>query len=255
MAQTGYTPILLYATATASSVPTAANLTSTPTGAELAINYTDGKLYYKDNTGTVQLLASKAVASISLPLSPANGGTGQTSLPLSPANGGTGQTSLAAANIALFNTTQTWTAGQLFNGSTATFAASLGNAAETVSVVAGAINSTPTAYINSGAVAFYTSSATANWTQNLSFSSGTTLNSALAVGQSATIAILATQGSTPYYMNGTLTIDGSSSGVTTYWQNGSAPASGNASGIDVYTYTIIKTGGATYTVLATQTQF
>ena len=76
MSQTGYTPILLYATATASSVPTAANLTSTPTGAELAINYTDGKLYYKDNTGTVQLLASKSVASISLPLSAANGGTG-----------------------------------------------------------------------------------------------------------------------------------------------------------------------------------
>ena len=79
MSQTGYTPILLYATATASSVPTAANLTSTPTGAELAINYTDGKLYYKDNTGTVQLLASKAAASISLPLSAANGGTGNTS--------------------------------------------------------------------------------------------------------------------------------------------------------------------------------
>jgi len=59
MAQTGYTPILLYATPTASAVPSAANLTSTATGAELAINYTDGKLYYKDNTGTVQLLASK----------------------------------------------------------------------------------------------------------------------------------------------------------------------------------------------------
>ena len=79
MSQTGYTPILLYATATASNVPTAANLTSTPTGAELAINYTDGKLYYKDNTGAVQLIASKAVASISLPLSAANGGTGNTS--------------------------------------------------------------------------------------------------------------------------------------------------------------------------------
>jgi hypothetical protein len=78
MAQTGYTPLLVYATATASTVPTAANLTSTPTGAELAINYTDGKLYYKDNTGTVQLLASKAAASISFPLSIANGGTGNT---------------------------------------------------------------------------------------------------------------------------------------------------------------------------------
>ena len=81
------------------------------------------------------------------------------------------------------------------------------------------------------------------------------MNSALAIGQSATIAILALQGSTAYYMNGTLTIDGTSTGVTTYWQGGTAPTKGNASGYDVYTYTIIKTASATYTVLATQTQF
>ena len=100
MSQTGYTPILLYATATASTVPTAANLTSTPTGAELAINYTDGKLYYKDNTGTVQLLASKAVASISLPLSAANGGTGVGSLTgLAYGNGTSAFTAATAAQI------------------------------------------------------------------------------------------------------------------------------------------------------------
>ena len=82
------------------------------------------------------------------------------------------------------------------------------------------------------------------------------MNSALAVGQSVTIAIMATQGATPYYMNGTLTVDGSSTGVTTRWQNGSAPAAGNASGIDIYTYSIIKTASTpTYTVLASMTQF
>ena len=101
MAQTGYTPILLYATATASTVPTAANLTSTPTGAELAINYTDGKLYYKDNTGTVQLIASKAAASISLPLSAANGGTGEsgTITGLLYGNGTSAATQATAAQI------------------------------------------------------------------------------------------------------------------------------------------------------------
>jgi len=64
--------------------------------------------------------------------------------------------------------------------------------------------------------------------------------------------MLATQGSTAYY-NSAVTIDGTS--VTPYWQGGSAPTKGNASGIDVYTYTVIKTGSATYTVLASQTQF
>jgi hypothetical protein len=76
------------------------------------------------------------------------------------------------------------------------------------------------------------------------------------VGQSATIAILALQGATPYYMNGTLTIDGTSTGVTTYWQGNAAPSKGNAVGYDVYTYTVIKTAATpTYTVLASATQF
>ena len=65
MAQTGYTTILLYASGTASDIPSASNLTSVATGCELAINYTDGKLYYKDNNGVVQLLASKATTTVS----------------------------------------------------------------------------------------------------------------------------------------------------------------------------------------------
>jgi hypothetical protein len=59
MAQTGYTPILIYASGTTGNVPNASNLTSSSSGAELALNYFDGKLFYKDNTGTVQVLAGK----------------------------------------------------------------------------------------------------------------------------------------------------------------------------------------------------
>ena len=58
MAQTGYTPIQLYYSTTAAAAPTAGNLNN----GELAINITDGKLYYKDNGGVVQLLASKSAA-------------------------------------------------------------------------------------------------------------------------------------------------------------------------------------------------
>ena len=63
MAASGYTPILIYASGTASNVPSAANLTSSASGAELALNYTDGKLYFKNNSGVVTLLASAAGAS------------------------------------------------------------------------------------------------------------------------------------------------------------------------------------------------
>ena len=64
MAQTGYTPLLTYASGTASNVPLAANLTSSASGAELALNYADGKLFYKDSGGVVQVLATKATGSI-----------------------------------------------------------------------------------------------------------------------------------------------------------------------------------------------
>ena len=57
MAASGYTPILLYASGTASNVPLAANLTSSASGAELALNYADGKLYFKNSSGVVTLLA------------------------------------------------------------------------------------------------------------------------------------------------------------------------------------------------------
>jgi hypothetical protein len=61
MAATNYTPISLYYSTTsgASGVPNAANLVN----GELAINITDGKLFYKDNSGVVQVLATKSGAS------------------------------------------------------------------------------------------------------------------------------------------------------------------------------------------------
>ena len=55
MAATNYTPISLYYSTTASTAPLAGNLTN----GELAINITDGKLFYKDNGGTVQTIAYK----------------------------------------------------------------------------------------------------------------------------------------------------------------------------------------------------
>lgn len=63
MSQVGYTPIQLYYSTTASAVPAPARLVS----GELAINIRDGKLYYKDNAGAVQLLADKSSATGNLP--------------------------------------------------------------------------------------------------------------------------------------------------------------------------------------------
>ncbi len=56
MAATSFTPISLYYSTTASAAPTAGNLVA----GELAINTNDGVLYYKDSSGIVQTLATKA---------------------------------------------------------------------------------------------------------------------------------------------------------------------------------------------------
>lgn len=74
----------------------------------------------------------------------------------------------------------------------------------------------------------------------------------MAVNDTITVVHMVTQGATAYY-NNALTIDGSS--VTPKYQGGTAWTAGNVSGIDVYTYTIIKTASATFTILASQTQF
>jgi hypothetical protein len=94
----------------------------------------------------------------------------------------------------------------------------------------------------------------ANFTVNLRGNASTALNAALAVGESATVALITKQGNTTFY-NNVVQVDGTTTNVTVVYQGGSAPTAGNASSNDVYTYTALKTAASTYTVLASQTQF
>jgi hypothetical protein len=125
---------------------------------------------------------------------------------------------------------------------------------ETATISATAATGTINYDVTTQAVLYYTSNASANWTVNFRGSSGTSLNSLMATGESLTVAFLVTQGGTAYF-NNAVQVDGTAVGVTTRWQGGTAPASGNASGVDIYTYTIIKTANATFSVFAAQTRF
>lgn len=149
-------------------------------------------------------------------------------------------------------TATTFTAKQTFTGATDTISSKFANALEGVTVSATAATGTINYDVTTQSVLYYTSNASANWTVNFRASSGTTLNTAMANGEAITVVFMVTQGSTAYY-NNAVTIDGTS--VTPKWQGGSAPTAGNASGIDIYSYTIIKTASATYTVLASQIKF
>lgn len=122
---------------------------------------------------------------------------------------------------------------------------------EDVNVVASAATGTINFDVSTASVWYYTSDATANHTLNFRYSSGTTLNSSLAVGDAITLVWLNTNGSTAYYPS-TIQIDGSA--VTP--KVPAAISAGNASAIDAYVFTIIKTAATpTYTVLETQTKF
>jgi hypothetical protein len=169
------------------------------------------------------------------------------------ANGGTGASTLAGANIAVVNVANTFTGTQTFSGTSSATAIVLNDAAEVATVSATAATGTINYNITTQSVLYYTSNASANWTVNFRASSGTSLNTLMSTGQSMTVAFLVTQGSTAYY-NSAVQVDGTTSGITTRWLGG-APTEGNASGIDSYRYLIIKTGSATFTVLASSTQF
>ena len=104
----------------------------------------------------------------------------------------------------------------------------------------------------SQSILYYTTNASGNFTVNFRGSSGTSLNTLMSTGQCITAAFLVTNGSTAYY-NSAVTIDGNA--VTPKWLGGAAPSGGSASAIDVYTYSITKTASATFTVLATVSQF
>ena len=215
-------------------------------------------------------------------------GTVNGSAAVGVANGGTGATTLTANNVLLGNGTSaplfvapgtngnvltsngtTWTSTtpasgfsaaadntftgiQTFTGSTSKIAVIPTNIAEPATVSATAATGTINYDVTTQSVLYYTSNASANWTVNFRGSSGTSLNTLMTTGQMITVAFLVTQGATAYY-NSAVQVDGSS--VTPKWQGGTAPAAGNASSIDVYTYTIVKTGSAAFTVFASQTKF
>jgi hypothetical protein len=121
---------------------------------------------------------------------------------------------------------------------------------EDVNVVASAATGTINFDVSTASVWYYTTNATANHTLNFRYSSGTSLNTALATGDAITLVWLNTNGATAYYPN-VIQIDG----TTVTPKVPAAISAGNASSIDAYSFTIIKTASATFTVLETQTKF
>lgn len=167
MSQAGYTPIQLYYSTTASASPSAGNMAL----GELAINATDGKLFFKDNVGNVKVIGN--------------------------------------INFAAKDTANTFTALQTFSGSASSVGASFVNGVEKVTISATAATGTINYDVLTQSILYYTSNAAADWTLNIRGSSGASLDSLMSTGQALTIVFLVTTGATAYKQSA-LTIDGAS---------------------------------------------
>ena len=216
---------------------------------------------------------NNAIRSVMAQVKDLQAGTSGDTIPITA--GGTGATTTSAARTALglvigtdvqaydanivfddvsatFTAANSFNAKQTFTGSSSVISSKFVNALEGVTVSATAATGTINYDVTTQSVLYYTSNASANWTVNFRASSGTSLNSAMATGEAITVVFLVTNGSTAYY-NNAITIDGTS--VTPKYQGGFAWVNGNASSIDAYSYTIVKTGSAAFTVFTSQTQF
>lgn len=151
-----------------------------------------------------------------------------------------------------FSGSNSFTGKQTFTGSTSLIASKFVSGVEKITVSATAATGTINFDVTTQPVLYYTSNATANFTINFRASSGTSLDTAMSTGESLTVVFINTNGSTAYY-NNAITIDGTS--VTPKYQGTLAWSAGTASGIDIYSYTIVKTGSATFTVFTSQNAF
>ena len=178
---------------------------------------------------------------------------------LKVAKGGTGSATASAARTALAvpgtADNNTYTGKQTFTGSTTAVGTKFVNALEKITVSATAATGTIAYYATTQSVLYYTSNASGNWTINLTgASTPVTLDTLMATGESLTVVHLVTNGSTAYY-NNVVQVDGTTSGITTKWLGGVTPTGGSASSIDSYTYTVVKTASATFTVFASKSVY
>jgi len=223
-------------------------------GTGIAVAAGKSMFVYNDGTNVVDAITYLTSLTLGTALPVASGGSGASTLTGVLKGNGTSAFTAATAGTDYVapGTATTFTALQTFAGTSSNADLKTSNIVETATISATAATGTINYDITTQSVLYFTTNASGNFTVNFRGSSGTSLDTLMATGESMSVTFLVTQGATAYY-NSAVQVDGSS--VTPKWQGGTAPTSGNASSIDSYTYVIIKTGSAAFTVIAAQTKF
>ena len=103
--------------------------------------------------------------------------------------------------------------------------------------------------LDNGVVQYNTTNYGSGGAGSLYFTSSVGINTQMATGDIMSLTMMTNVNSTAGYINN-IFIDGQA--ATETWVGGSAPTAGGGSGVDIYTFNIIKTASATYTVIANQ---
>ena len=131
-----------------------------------------------------------------------------------------------------------------------------GELIERINVTAGKLSDNTNIDLEDGMASLFTTTETTTATPNIRVNSSTSLNSVMATGDVISVNIITTAAAAGYAA--TVHIDGvtvGTNGGSLVWNGGSAPSEGGSSGNDFYSYSIIKTASATYTVLANVANF
>ena len=114
---------------------------------------------------------------------------------------------------------------------------------EKVKITAGKLSDNQNINLDNGMVHYFTTTETTTSTPNITASAG--INTIMSTGDTMVVTIITTAAAGAY--SAQLTIEGAA--TTENWIGGEVPAAGGGSGVDIYSYTIIKTGSAAYTVI------
>ena len=126
-----------------------------------------------------------------------------------------------------------------------------GELIERVKITAGKLSDNTDINLDDGMVHYFTTTETSASIPNITSSIG--INTSMATGDTMSVTIVTTAATAAFAA--TFAIDHKQVGVTTFFSGGSSPTAGGSSGKDVTALTIVKTGDATFDVLANTSNF